>query len=145
HFGAAGRGDPGRVVEHPDRHAVLLVSLDVAEEACDRRVHGQRDVRLAGQLAEPLRELVVHPELPLEVELAGRVAALEDRADGVLRALRGRAARWPDADGAHRRSLPVPLRDADSAHNRYTWPRRTRATWASQASLPSDAVSTLKP
>ena len=33
HLGAAGHRDARRVVEHPDRHPVLLVALDVAEEA----------------------------------------------------------------------------------------------------------------
>ena len=37
--------EPGRVVEHADRHLVLLVALDVAHERRDRRVHGERRCR----------------------------------------------------------------------------------------------------
>ena len=70
-LGAAGDRDAGRVVEHPDRHPVLLVALDLAEEAGERRVHGEDDPGLAGELAEPLGPRVVHPEPALEVDLAG--------------------------------------------------------------------------
>ena len=70
-LGAAGRGDPGGVVEHPDRHPVLLVALDMAHEACDRRVDGEAMSALARELAEPLGPWVVHPEAALEVDLAG--------------------------------------------------------------------------
>ena len=42
---------------------------------------GERDVVLAGELAEPLGERVVHPEAALEVDLAGRVAAFEEQLD----------------------------------------------------------------
>ena len=45
------------------------------------------DVVLARELAEPRREVVVHPEAALEVDLAGGVAALEQRLDRRLRAL----------------------------------------------------------
>src|SRR5688572_26121331 len=88
-------GDPGGVVEHAGGHVVLLVALEMPHEAGDRRVHGKRDVVLARELAEALRPRVVHPELALEVDLAGRVAPLEEQRDGFLGAL----ARW-DAGGA---------------------------------------------
>jgi len=68
--------DPGRVVEHPDGHTLLLVALDVTHEARDRRVDGEHDPRLARKLTKPLRPRVVHPELALEVDLAGGVTAL---------------------------------------------------------------------
>src|SRR5205814_1863520 len=67
-LGAGRDGDTGRVVEHPDRHPVLLVALDVAEEARQRRVHREDDLRVAGELAEALRPRVVHPEAALEVD-----------------------------------------------------------------------------
>ena len=69
--------DPGRVVEHPGRHPVLAVALDVAHEPGDRRVHRERDPPLARELPELLGPRVVHPEAGLEVDLAGRVPALD--------------------------------------------------------------------
>ena len=75
-LGAAGLAMPGGVVEHPERHVELLAALDVADEAGERRVHGERDSGLARELAEALGPGVVHPEAALEVDLAGRVAAL---------------------------------------------------------------------
>jgi len=94
-------GDAGRVVQHPDRHAVLLVVLDVAEEPGQRGVHGEHDLRVARQLAEPLRPRVVHPEPTLEIDLARAVAALEQQLDGLLGALpRGDAGR-PEPDRSH--------------------------------------------
>ena len=41
---AARLGDPGRVVEHPERHLELLAALGVAHERGERRVHRERDV-----------------------------------------------------------------------------------------------------
>ena len=94
HLRAGRLGDPGRVVEHADRHVQLLAALGVPHEAGDRRMHRQRDVMLRGELAEPLGELVVHPEPSLEVDLAGREPALEQRVDRCLGGLpRGDACR----------------------------------------------------
>ena len=58
---------------------------------------------VARQLAEPLRERVVHPEPSLAVDLAGGVAALDEEPNGVLGALVRRHARRADADPGHRR------------------------------------------
>ena len=85
-LGAGGLGDAGRVVEHPDRHVQLLAALGVAHEAGDRRMDGEDDVGLPRQLAEPLRPGVVHPELALEVDLAGGEAAFLQECDRLLRA-----------------------------------------------------------
>jgi len=94
-LGAGGLGDPGRVVEHPDRHALLLVALDVAHEAGDRRVDGEGDLRLARSLAELGGPVVVHPEAALEVDLTGGEAALSEERDrrrgGLARGHAGRA------------------------------------------------------
>ena len=46
-LGAARDRDAGRVVEHPDRHPLLLAALDVPHEAGDRRVDGERDAGVA--------------------------------------------------------------------------------------------------
>ena len=80
-LGARGLRDAGRVVEHADGHVELLAALGVAHEARDRRVDRQRDVGCRAPLAEIGREVVVHPEAPLEVDLAGREPALEQRVD----------------------------------------------------------------
>jgi hypothetical protein len=88
--------DPGRVVEHPDRHVQLLAALGVAHEAGDRRVDAEDDAPRAGELAEPRRERVVHPEPLLEVDLAGGVAALDEELDRRLRALLRRHVGGPE-------------------------------------------------
>ena len=79
--------DAGGVVEHADRHVQLLAPLGVAHEAGDRRVHRERDVVLARELAEPLGEVVVHPEAALEVDLARREARVDAGPRPRLRAL----------------------------------------------------------
>ena len=100
-LGTAGDRDARRVVEHADRHPVLLVALDLAEKACERRVHGQRDSGLAGEPAEPLRPRVLHPEAALEVDLAGAIAALQQQRDSRLGALPGGNASRPDPNLTH--------------------------------------------
>src|SRR4051812_4386991 len=89
-LGARRLGDPGRVVEHADGHALLLVALDVTHEARDRRVNGEHDSRLARKFPEALGPGVVHPELAFEVDLAGGVAALSEQLDRQL----GTYSRW---------------------------------------------------
>ena len=93
-LGARSHRDARGVVEHARGHVVLLVALEVAHEAGDRRVDGERDVVLPGELAEALGPRVVHPELALEVDLAGVVAPLEEQRHGLLGAFaRGNAGR----------------------------------------------------
>src|ERR671936_337080 len=75
-LGSRGLGDPRGVVEHPDGHALLLVTLEVAHETGNRRMHREDDLGLAGELSESRRPRVIHPEAALEVDLAGREAAL---------------------------------------------------------------------
>ena len=91
-LGARCQSDPGRMVEHPDRHPVLAVALDVAHEAGDRRVHRERDPAPPRELAELLGPGVVHPEAALEIDLAGGVAALAQDLDRFLGALARRDA-----------------------------------------------------
>ena len=102
----AGRsGDPGGAVERAERHLRLLL-VGVAREREQRRVHGQRDVLGARELAEPLGPRVVEPEAALEVELAGGVAALDEQLDReVGRLPRGTASR-ADADRSHEPTVP---------------------------------------
>ncbi len=120
HLGVARLRDSRRVVEHADRHVQLLAALGVAHEARERRVDGERDVVLAGELAEPRGEVVVHPEARLEVDLAGGVAALQERARPPARGSPGRA-RGPARSG---------FRPCNGRYRFY-------------ASPPSDAVSTV--
>ena len=72
--------------------------LEVAHEPEQRRVHRERDVVLARELAEPLGERVVHPEAALEVDLAGVVPALEEDLDRLPPATREGHASRADAD-----------------------------------------------
>ena len=110
-LGAARGHDAGAPVERADRGRELAPArLEVAHEAEERRVDGQRDVVLARELAEPLRERVVHPEPALEVDLARRVAALEEELDRLLGRLAGRHAGRADADPrCHAPILDAPM------------------------------------
>src|SRR6059058_3081692 len=99
--------DARRVVEHADRHVELLAALGVAHEAGYRRVHGEDDAGAARELAEAFREVVVHPETALEVDLARGVAALLERRDRRLGRLLRRHARRPETDLAHAREGTV--------------------------------------
>ena len=56
-LGTARDRDPRGMIEHPDRHPVLLATLGMTEECGDRGVHGEDDVVFAPQLAEPAGEL----------------------------------------------------------------------------------------
>jgi len=77
--------DAGGMVEHPDSHVELLATLGMPHEACDRCVDGEDDARVARQFAELLGPRIVHPELALEVDLAGGVATFLEQCDGLLR------------------------------------------------------------
>ena len=105
-LGAARRDDARAPVECADgRRELAPARLEVAHEAEERCVHGERDVVLARQLAEALRERVVHPEAALEVDLARGVAALEERSRSPARATRGTAC------GPGRRGCATPRLD----------------------------------
>jgi len=87
HLCAGRLGDARRMVEHPDGHIELFATFGMAHEACDRGVDGEDDARFSRELAERLGPWIVHPELPLEVDLARRVAPFleqRDRLFGVL-------------------------------------------------------------
>src|SRR5262245_14948962 len=80
------------MVEHADRHPLLLVTLDVAHEAGDGRMDGEDDPVVAGEVAKTLGPRVVHPEPLLEVDLAGGVRAFQEQLDRRFGALlRGNA------------------------------------------------------
>ena len=103
---AAGGGDPGAPVERADGGAPLPARrLEVAHEAEQRCVDGERDVALSRQLAEPAGEVVVHPEARLEVDLARVVPALAQEVESLLRALPRRKARRPEANASHTLTL----------------------------------------
>jgi hypothetical protein len=106
HLGTACGGDAGAAVERADRRGELLPArLEVPHETEQRRVHGQRHVVGAGDLAEPLRPRVVHPEPAFEVDLARGVAALEQHLERCLRALARRDTGRADANSSHLREL----------------------------------------
>src|SRR5712691_1586881 len=89
----AGRlGDARGMVEHPHSHIELLATFGMAHEARDRCVNGEDDARVACKLTELLGPRIVHPELPLEIDLAGRVAPLLQERDRLLGALPSRHA-----------------------------------------------------
>src|SRR5438552_13834906 len=92
HLGPARLRNSGRVVEHADRHVELLAALRVPHEARDRRVNGEDDARVARERPKALGPRIIHPELPLEVDLAGIEAALLEELDRRLRALARRHA-----------------------------------------------------
>ena len=101
HLRARGERDPCGVVEHADRHVQLLAALRVPDEARDRRVDGEDDARVPRELSKPLRPRVVHPELALEVDLAGRIAAFLEERDRLFRRFARRDARRPESKLAH--------------------------------------------
>src|SRR5215211_4626182 len=107
-LGARRLRDSRRMIEHADRHVQLLAALRVAHEAGDRRVHREHDAVVAREVAEARREVVVHPEAALEVDLARGIAAREQELDRSLgRFLRGHARR-PETDLRHARRLCRP-------------------------------------
>ena len=81
---AARLGEPGGVVEHPERHLELLAAVGVAHEGRERRVDRERDVGRGGGGAEERRGLVVEPEAADEAELAGPVALGRERRERLL-------------------------------------------------------------
>jgi DNA ligase D-like protein (predicted 3'-phosphoesterase) len=91
------------MIEHPDRHAVLLAPLGMTEECGDRGVHGEPDIALARQRAKLLGVAPVHPEAALEIDLARGVSALAQELYGRARALAGRDAGWTASDRTHPR------------------------------------------
>jgi hypothetical protein len=128
-LGACRRRDARGVVEHPDRHVQFLAALGVAHEARDRSVDGEDDARLVRELAEPLRPLVVHPELPLEVDLAGGEAAHLEELDRLLGALPGGNASRPVLEQSHCASMrECPPRTVISAASSRQFARGKRRT-----------------
>ena len=77
-------------------------------------------------LAEALRPRVVHPEAALEVELAGRVPALEQDLDRGLGRLPGRAARRAEADRSHALTVTDSGMSSDEGPNLFDMKAPTR-------------------
>jgi hypothetical protein len=70
---AACHGDPGGVVEHPDRHVVLAPAvLGVAQEGGQGSVDRERNAGAASELSQAMGVAPVHPETVAEIDL-GRV------------------------------------------------------------------------
>jgi hypothetical protein len=104
-LGARSLGDSRGVVEHPDRHPVLLVALDVSHEAGDGCVHRESDPPATRKRSEPLGPRVIHPEAALEIDLAGRVPSLDQQLDRFLGRLTRRHSGWAEAELSHRWKL----------------------------------------
>src|SRR5439155_19265585 len=128
-FCARGLRDTRRMVEHADRHVELLATFGVTHEARDRRMDGENDPGRSRELTELLRPRVVHPELPLEVDLASRVAPFLQECDRLLGTLPGRHASRAVVELGHLPRVQV----------------RCQALDMSPAGGPSDPVSTLIP
>ena len=65
----------------------------------DRRVYRERDPGITRKLPKPFGELVAHPERAFKIELAGAVAALEEKSDCSLGTFLRRNPRRPDMQG----------------------------------------------
>src|ERR671918_2258515 len=129
------------MVEHPDGHPLLLVALDVTHEARDRRVHGQDDPGLAGQLPEALGPRVVHPEATLEIDLAGVVATLEEELDRRLGGIAGGDAGRAESDRRHGPSVP-----SDPGSTFSPWPSDLPASsFSSSTSISGSPTSGARP
>src|SRR5918995_1432797 len=129
------------MVEHSDGHPLLLVTLDVAHEACDRRVHGQGDPDLTGQLPEALGPGIIHPEAALEIDLAGVVAALEQELDRRLGGVARGDARRAESGRRHRSSVP-----SDPGSTFSPWPSDPPASsFSSSTSISGSPTSGARP
>jgi len=130
-LGAARLRDARGVVEHADGHVELLAPLGVSHEAGDRSMDGQDDPGVAREFAESLRPRVVHPELALEVDLAGGVVLLLQELDGFLGAVARGHARRAEVQLGHVPRVPVrawhqtaPAGPVADAVRRLSYPRR---------------------
>src|SRR6266516_2961824 len=121
------------MVEHPDGHVQLLAALRVAHEARDRRVHGESDVVLARELAEALREAVVHPEATLEVDLARGEIPLQQRLDSGLGRLARRDARGAEMQVTRHRQPSVPVSVRSSSYPEFRCPTSPPASTCSSS------------
>ena len=106
--GAGGLRKTCRMVEHPERHLVLLLARDVPEERGERRMHGECDVGVAEGLAKHRRLVVVEPETACKSDLAGLVAAGREDRCALLERGRVRQPGRPDPDLAHAGTLVRP-------------------------------------
>ena len=112
HLGSAGGCDSGAPVERADGRSELAPArLDVAHEAEERRMDGERDAVFAGELTETLCERVVHPEAALEIDLARCVPALEEQLDRLLRRLPRRQSCRANTDECGHGAMLVPACD----------------------------------
>ena len=100
----ARHGDPGGVVEHPDRHVMLAPAvLGVTRERGEGGVDRERDAGFAGERAEAMGVVPVHPEAVAKVDLSRVVTACDQQLDRLVGGIAGRERPRADADDARPR------------------------------------------
>ena len=110
-----GRSQTRGVVEHADRHLMLPPAvLHVTQEGGQRRVDGQCQARVAGQRAQALRIIPIHPKPVAEIDFAGVIAAFDQRLDRLRCTIARRNASWAHANRTHGNSPVTLLRPAPS-------------------------------
>ena len=141
-LGAAGDRDARRSGRACRRRACASARrVEVAQERRDRRVDRERDpARAASSPKRAAHSLGFHPEAALEVDLAGRVAALERAASiaasGALAA--GHA-------GGAKADLVMPVRRptstrVPSSHGRSDRPASSCSSWTSTSGSPTSGA-----
>src|SRR6266516_4031239 len=100
-LGAGGLREPGRVVEHAERHLELLLARDVAHERGERGVDREGDVVRMQRGGEVGGGVIVEPEAADEADLARPVAALRKSLRCILERAGVRQPGRPDPDLSH--------------------------------------------
>src|SRR2546428_10443299 len=104
--GPARRSQTRGMVERADCHLMFPPAvLHVTEKRGQRRVDGQGQARVLRQRAQSPRIFPIHPEPVAEIDLAGVIAAFDERRDRRRRIVARRNASWADANRTYCNSL----------------------------------------